>query len=132
MLTHTEYVQLQLDATCLGMPPTIEVPNRGDMAGVVTRVVDGDSIMACALLNIGSIRVHGIDAPEMGTAAGKRSKQFAEAIIPLGRVLLMRLQGREKFGRVLGDIQLPDGDWLAETMTKNGYAKGDYHGGKRD
>lgn len=132
MLTHDQFVQLQLaDATCLTMPPVIEVPTRGDMAGVVVRVIDGDSLEACALLRIGSIRVHGIDAPEMNTAAGKRSKQFAEAIVPLGRVLLMRLQGPDKFGgRVGGNLQLPDGEWLSDAMLKAGYAK-PYSGGKR-
>lgn len=136
MLTHDDYIRLQLNDTdamlATSPPPILELPGRGDMAGVVLRVIDGDSLEACALVRIGSIRVLGIDAPELATPAGKRSKQFAESILPVGRVLLMRLQGPDKFGaRVLGDVQLPEGEWFSQAMLNAKYAR-PYDGGKRD
>lgn len=132
MMTHDQYVQLQLDAAALSLPPCLSLPIYGDLACVVTKIVDGDSVKLAVLFEAGTMRVGGIDAPELNTAAGKRSKQFAEAVLPVGRVLLARIAPkREKFGRILGDLCLPDGDWLAETLVRNGYAKGDYHGGKR-
>lgn len=115
----------------LDMPPLVQLPLQGDLAGVVTRVVDGDSVKIAVLVDVGTLRVVGIDAPELATAAGKQSKRFAESILPLGHVLLVRLeQQREKFGRLLGNIQLPDGEWLSEAMVSQKYARR-YDGGKR-
>lgn len=134
MLTHADYLHLQgiEGVACAQSLPLMALPIYGDLAAVVVRVIDGDSVKLAVLLDAGTMRISGIDAPEMNTAAGKRSKQFAEAILPVGRVLLARIEAkREKFGRLLGNLQMPDGDWLAETMVANNYARDNYHGGKR-
>lgn len=134
MLSHDEYVRLQLAEVCVpaaALPPVIEWPVRGDMAGVVLRVIDGDSFDVAALVRLGTLRINGIDAPEMDTAAGKSSKRFAVSLVPVGRVLCVRVDKPDKFGhRWDGDLQMPDGEWFSDESLRAGYSK-PYDGGKR-
>ncbi len=78
------------------------------------------------------IRVYGIDAPEMTTAEGKEAKAFVASLVPAGTkvVLTTFKDAKEKYGRYLGKITLPDGRDLAETIVAAGHAK-PYFGGAR-
>lgn len=61
-----------------------------------------------------SIRFYGINAPEKNTDAGKESRQFVEAILPVDTTITLetiRVKAKtkqEKYGRYLGRIFLPD------------------------
>ncbi len=78
------------------------------------------------------IRVYGIDAPEMKTEEGKAAKAFVSTLIPPGTkvVLTTFKDAKEKYGRYLGKITLPDGSDLAETIVAAGHAH-TYFGGTR-
>lgn len=134
MLMFADYLRLQLAMPCdvqaQSMPPAIEIPARGELAGVILGVHDGDTLSLGYVVKAGSIRINGIDAPELHTKQGKQARDYAEGIVPLGRVLLVRLDGREKFGRILADVRLPDGSWFAERMLAAKLCK-PYDGGKR-
>lgn len=64
------------------------------------------------------------------TPEGKLAKSFAESIVPVGKVIKLVLNGREKFGRQLGNAQLPDGKMFSDAMLEAEHAKS-YDGGKR-
>jgi micrococcal nuclease len=72
-------------------------------------VVDGDTIDVDVDLGLDDhqhtrIRLYGIDAPELGTDAGKSSRTWLAAQLPVGTRLRIRTikDRKEKFGRYLG------------------------------
>jgi len=99
-------------------------------ARVVT-VVDGDTVRAevdlgCdATLRL-TIRLFGIDAPEMGTPDGIASKEHLVALVPKdGKVLLATVKDRkEKYGRYLGTLTDPANPSMSinDRMIANGFA----------
>lgn len=92
----------------------------------VERVIDGDT---CQLADGRRVRLAGIDAPEL--AHGGRPAQYyaLEAMETLKRLtqgLSVQLvpvgEGRDRFGRTLGDLRLPDGKRVSERMLAAGAA----------
>lgn len=96
----------------------------------VDHVHDGDTVVAHVLLhpNEGgeahevSIRVEGINAPELNTAAGKSAKVYAETLLPPDTQVMIIVRKRDKYGRFLGRIVLPNGDDFSEEMVAAGHA----------
>ena len=78
------------------------------------------------------IRIYGVDAPELGTTEGKAAREFTVALIPPGTkvVLTTFKDAKEKYGRYLGKVTLPDGADLGDILVAAGHAK-PYFGGKR-
>lgn len=99
---------------------------------------DGDTFRADLDLGFGlcclnqPIRVYGIDAPKKETAAGQLACEFAATLIQPGLpvVLTTFRDKKEKYGRYLGKITLPDGSDFAAAMLAAGHAKV-YFGGTK-
>lgn len=97
-----------------------------------TGVVDGDTLycgidLGCNVAINETIRVYGVNAPELKTAAGQTAKQWAIGWFgqhcPTGRfVLATQLDKTEKFGRLLGDIYAPDGAHFNADLVSSGNA----------
>lgn len=78
---------------------------------------DGDTLHAgldlgCDVSVMLTIRFYGINAPELGTAAGKVAKTWAQQWFttncPDGKFILQTIKDkREKYGRYLGNIYAP-------------------------
>jgi endonuclease YncB( thermonuclease family) len=105
------------------------LPQQGNLTLLVLRVHDGDTCEAAVLVPV-TVRLNGIDAPELNTEPGKASQKFLAELIG-GRLLLAKLHGKEKYGRTLADFWLgkaaadpkvPSG-WASEWMVKKGYAR---------
>ena len=96
----------------------------------VDRVQDGDTVVAHVLLhpNEGgeahavNIRVDGINAPELNTAAGTAAKAYAETLLPPGAAITLIARKREKYGRFLARVILSNGDDLSALMIAAGHA----------
>jgi micrococcal nuclease len=91
----------------------------------VTKVTDGDTIRLGAL---GSVRLIGIDTPEVyGDAEcfGREASRFAARLLPLGTRVRYRIgvEGRDRYGRLLAYVWLPDGRMLNRVMIEEGYAQ---------
>lgn len=108
---------------CLSVPGF--APAGGEMVRVA-RVFDGDT---CRLADGRTLRLAGIDAPE--TAHGDAPAQYyaaaaakaLEALVAGREVRLVRQgNGDDRFGRVLGDLVLPDGTSVAERLAASGAA----------
>ena len=88
-------------------PPTVY-----ERTCTVVRVVDGDTLHVAADLGLDvsmnlTLRLYGIDAPEMSTEAGHVSKAFVETWVAAnGPVFSLRTvkDRREKYGRYLADL----------------------------
>lgn len=95
----------------------------------IDKVIDGDTVhvtidlgMDCAIKT--TIRVSGINAPEMSTEEGKAAKAFALSLLPVGEKVVLRTikDKREKYGRYLGVIITSPGQDFATQMVKAGHA----------
>lgn len=109
------------------------LPMEGQQQLVVLRVIDGDSVEVAMLVGPIHVRIHGIDAPEMNTAEGKKAKLAMQNLLQTGVAQTWDLHGQEKFGRLLADVQITqdmETGWLSWWMVNNGHARA-YDGGKR-
>ena len=97
-------------------------PHRTRWAGLVTYVTDGDTVYVRPLQGGKpvSIRVDGIDAPEICQKGGDASRDALSRRV-LGRNVVIDGRSRDDYGRLLGKILL-DGDDVGERMVMEGHA----------
>lgn len=95
---------------------------------VISRVVDGDTVYVT--LDLGwhislhsSLRVAGIDCPEMNTPEGKAARARALEVLPVGQPVTVVSHKLDKYGRVLADVLLPGGGSYGEIMLREGHAR---------
>jgi micrococcal nuclease len=109
----------------------------------IDRVIDGDTIDVTLDLGFdinmhARVRFAGINAPESRTKdlvekqKGLDAKRFVEDWISGSETIIVqtKLDGKGKFGRVLGNILNADGACLNDEMIALGHAT-PYEGGKR-
>jgi endonuclease YncB( thermonuclease family) len=115
--------------------------NNLDTVGKCFRIHDGDSCRALIeykgeLITL-TIRVAGIDCPEISAKRGTLERKLAqtakERVIALidGQIVRLKLQGYGKYGgRVIARILLLDGRDLSDVLISEGLAF-PYEGGKK-
>jgi micrococcal nuclease len=123
--TMTRWLVLAGVAACWGAVPVSSVaaePQRARWAGVVTYVVDGDTVYVRPVQGGKpvSVRVDGIDAPEICQNGGDASRDALKLRV-LGRQVVIEGRSRDDYGRLLGKILL-DGADVGERMVKDGHA----------
>ncbi len=91
-----------------------------DFAGPVVGVLDGDTIEVLHKNKAERIRLNGIDCPEKGQAYGKRAKQAASELV-FGKDVTLQTFGKDKYGRTIADVFLPDGTHVNHTLVKDGW-----------
>lgn len=91
-------------------------------AGVVTYVVDGDTVYVRPLSGgaARSVRVLGMDAPEICQEGGPAAREALQARIFQRRVQV-QVQGTDDYGRELGIVYLGPED-IGQWMVQRGYA----------
>ena len=92
-----------------------------DFVGKVKNVDDGDTIIVLHDDKDEHIRLNGIDAPEKTQTYGKKAKHFTEQSVQ-GKEVTILEHGKDKHGRTIGDVVLPDGRNLSEQLIKEGLA----------
>ncbi|NTV28921.1 MAG: hypothetical protein HGA80_02450 [Candidatus Omnitrophica bacterium] len=98
----------------------------------VERVVDGDTLKVHVDLGFGtwtrqSLRLRGIDAPELGTKEGEAAKVFLQSVVKESAMLVIRSSRSDKFDRYLADVFVPQGDlgediFINNLLVEKGYA----------
>ncbi|HKP20781.1 MAG TPA: thermonuclease family protein [Thermoleophilaceae bacterium] len=91
----------------------------------VTKHTDGDTLW---LSDIGKVRLIGIDTPEVygqTECYGREASAFMARTVPLGSELRYRLgvDERDRYGRALAYLWLPDGRFLNRLLVARGYAQ---------
>jgi micrococcal nuclease len=89
--------------------------------GQVIGVTDGDTISVLRAGRREVVRLLGIDAPERRQAYGERAKQHAAALA-FGKVVAVEAAGRDRHGRLLAEVRLPDGRSLNQELVRAGFA----------
>ncbi len=95
--------------------------SHADFTYKVVGVSDGDTI---TVLHDGKgerIRLHGIDCPERRQAFGKRAKQFTSTLV-FGETVTVQVVDRDRYGRTVGVVLLPDGRSLNHELVRAGLA----------
>ncbi|WP_299702131.1 thermonuclease family protein [uncultured Pontibacter sp.] len=87
----------------------------------VVGVKDGDTFELLRGGQTVTVRLYGIDTPEKNQAYGQRAKQFASDLA-FGKNVRLIEHNKDRYGRTVGTIILPDGRNLNEEMVREGYA----------
>lgn len=87
----------------------------------VVGVTDGDTLRVLHAGRAETVRLQGVDAPEKRQAYGDRAKRFT-ADLTFDRTVTVRTTGRDRNGRLLGEVVLPDGRSLNQELVRAGYA----------
>lgn len=82
------------------------------------RVVDGDTLAVGPT----RVRVLGMDAPEMDTAAGRAAKEAAVTLVA-GQPVRLRVVGKDAYGRLLAHATTADGTDFAKALIRSGHAR---------
>ena len=98
------------------LPPTVR--------DEVLRVVDGDTVV---LARLGKSRLIGVDTPEVyggQECFGREASEFAKRLLRPGlRVAVERdVEERDRYGRALIYLRLPDGRRFNELLVAEGFA----------
>src|SRR4051812_17700475 len=94
----------------------------GPYPAVVHDWHDGDTCHVDLDLGFGlklalSCRIFGINAPELSTATGPASREYARLLCPTSTAVSITSHGWDKYGgRFDGEITLPDGSDFATQM----------------
>ncbi len=92
---------------------------QADFSGAVVGVLDGDTIEVMHDGVAEPIRLQGIDCPEKRQAFGQKAKQ-ATAQLVFRRTVTVQTVGRDKYGRTLADILLPNERVLNQDLVRDG------------
>ncbi len=84
-------------------------------------VSDGDTITVLHNGKGERIRLHGIDCPEKRQAFGNRAKQFTYNLV-FAKTVSVQFVDRDRYGRTVGVVLLPDGRSLNRELVKAGFA----------
>jgi len=92
------------------------------LSGKVIKVTDGDTITILnADLKQIKIRLHGIDTPEEKQDFGTRAKQFTSTLA-FGKTVSVKVLNKDRYGRSVGMVFLPDGRSLNKELLRAGLA----------
>lgn len=97
----------------------------------IVSVHDGDTITVDVDLGFGiwftkqPLRLYGLNAPELSTPAGKEVAKFAQIMLPVGITITIHTikDEKEKYGRYLAVVFLPDGSSFNQLLLDTGRAK---------
>ena len=82
--------------------------------------MDGDTIAVMHHNKPERVRLHGIDCPEKGQAYGKGAKQAASSLV-FKKDVAVRVYGKDKYGRTIAAIILPDGTNVNNKLVRDGW-----------
>jgi endonuclease YncB( thermonuclease family) len=94
---------------------------KGDYSGLVVGISDGDTISVLHGGQPEKVRLSDIDCPEKKQAFGERAKQFT-ALATFNKTVRVKVTGKDKYGRSLAEVVLPNQQSLNRQLLKEGLA----------
>jgi endonuclease YncB( thermonuclease family) len=91
-----------------------------DFTASVVAVIDGDSIRVMHGGRAEDIRLNGIDCPEEGQDYFVRAKQAMSELV-FGKDVTLQTYSKDKDGRTIADVFLPDGTDVNHQLVKDGW-----------
>ncbi len=90
-------------------------------SGPVVGIIDGDTIDVLVDRSAVRVRLHGIDCPEKSAPFGNQAKKFASDLA-FKKTVTVHTTDIDKYGRIVGEVILPDGKSLNRELVRAGYA----------
>jgi len=90
-------------------------------AAEVVAVRDGDTILVLYDGKRFTVRLAAIDCPERGQAYWDVAKRYTESAA-LGKTVMVDVTGKDRYGRTLAEVTLPDGKNLNRDLIRAGLA----------
>jgi len=93
-----------------------------EIHGIVSKVVDGDTVYVSVMTNTLKVRLADIDAPEKKQQYGQEAKIFVKNL-SLNKEVVIHLKGIDRYGRTIGTVVVvTNGANLNQELLKNGWA----------
>lgn len=89
--------------------------------GKVVRVLDGDTIEVLVEQKPIRIRLADIDCPEKKQPFGQVAKKYVLEIAA-HEIVTVNARNKDRYGRTIGEVILPNGDSLNRLLIRDGYA----------
>lgn len=96
-------------------------PLVSEFSGKVVKIADGDTITVLVDEEQIRVRLTGIDCPEKSQDFGQVARQFT-ADHCFSKTVTVIDHGKDRYGRTLGDVKLPDGKLLSYELVRVGLA----------
>jgi micrococcal nuclease len=90
-------------------------------SGKVVGLSDGDTISVLREGKAVKVRLYGVDAPEKAQAFGTQARKFTGDLV-FQRDVTVVVHTTDRYGRLVGDVLLPDGLSLTQELVKAGLA----------
>lgn len=91
------------------------------ITGKVIKIADGDTITILVNNEQIKIRLTGIDCPEKSQDYGQKAKEYTSEAC-FGKTVTIIEHGKDRYGRTLGEVILPNGKILNQELVRSGYA----------
>jgi len=97
----------------------VTLPRGTVVSGKVFDVVDGDTLKVRVDSGIVTVRVWGVDCPELLQKFGAEAAARA-AELTLGKTVGLKVKDRDPYGRTVAEVKLPEGYDLADILIAEG------------
>src|SRR5215467_12619983 len=89
--------------------------------GKVVGISDGDTISVMRAGKAVKVRLYGIDTPEKAQAFGTQARKFTSDLA-FQQTVTVVVQTTDRYGRLVGEVLLPDGRSLNQELVRAGMA----------
>ena len=89
--------------------------------GKVVGISDGDTISVLREGKAVKVRLHGVDTPEKAQAFGTQARKFTGDMV-FQQTVTVIVHDTDRYGRLVGEVLLPDGRSLNQELVKAGMA----------
>ena len=110
-----------LIAAALVIVLSMPAVNGQELTGEVISVADGDTLTILSNKQLIRVRLSGIDCPEKHQAFGQKAKLYT-SVLSYRKTVTIHEHGKDRYGRTLADVLLPDGRNLNQELISAGYA----------
>ena len=89
--------------------------------GLVVKISDGDTIQVLYNGKAEKIRLAGIDTPEKKQPFGQAATRYNRSLCAQ-KIVTVKVETTDRYGRLVGEVFLPDGRSLNRELVRAGYA----------
>jgi endonuclease YncB( thermonuclease family) len=89
--------------------------------GKVVGIADGDTVNVLREGKAVKVRLHGVDTPERAQAFGTQAQKLTGELV-FQQVVTVVIRDTDRYGRLVGEVLLPDGRSLNQELVKAGMA----------
>jgi micrococcal nuclease len=89
--------------------------------GKVVGLSDGDTLSVLREGKAVKVRLHGVDTPEKAQAFGTQARKLTGDLV-FQQIVTVIIRDTDRYGRVVGEVLLPDGRSLNQELVKAGMA----------